>query len=98
MMLKTLSPLLLSALALAAPTQEKRQAAAIITSCTVPGTFALTFDDGPYAYTSQLLDILAANGVKATFFLNGQNYDNIANYASVVQRMVTDSHQIGSHT
>lgn len=49
----------------------------IITACTVPGTFALTFDDGPYIYTSELLDILANNGVKATFFLNGQNFDSI---------------------
>ena len=49
----------------------------IITACTVPGTFALTFDDGPYIYTGELLDILASNGVKATFFLNGQNFGSI---------------------
>ncbi len=35
----------------------------IIESCTVPGTVALTFDDGPYIYTSQNLDTLKNNYV-----------------------------------
>jgi hypothetical protein len=44
----------LAAIALASPvekTVKKRQAipyGSIISSCTVPGTVALTFDDGPY--------------------------------------------------
>lgn len=46
----------LSALAAASPVEvEKRQSSVpigtIINSCTVPGTFALAFDDGPYIYT-----------------------------------------------
>lgn len=49
----------------------------VITACTVPGVFALTFDDGPFAYTSELLDILTKNGVNATFFLNGANFGSI---------------------
>jgi peptidoglycan/xylan/chitin deacetylase (PgdA/CDA1 family) len=32
---------------------------------------ALTFDDGPTTLTAQLLDDLAAHGVKATFFIVG---------------------------
>ena len=32
---------------------------------------AITFDDGPGAYTAQLLDELAARDVKATFFVSG---------------------------
>ena len=32
-------------------------------------TIYLTFDDGPGDYTARLLDILAANDVKATFFV-----------------------------
>src|SRR5258708_1045794 len=95
---KTLTTLLLSALALASPVEKRQAIGQIITSCTVPGTFALTFDDGPFAYTSHLLDILASNGVKPTFFLNGANFGNIADYAGVVQRMVADGHQVGSHT
>jgi hypothetical protein len=46
----------LSALASASPVEiEKRQSSVpfgtVIYSCTVPGSFALAFDDGPYIYT-----------------------------------------------
>ena len=34
----------------------------IISSCTVPGTVALTFDDGPLAYTTTILDVLKQYG------------------------------------
>jgi len=90
---------LLAALAIASPV-EKRQVPVgqVITSCTVPGTFALAFDDGPYVYTNGLLDQLSAAGFKATFFVNGQNYGNIYDYSAVIQRMVADGHQVGSHT
>lgn len=72
----------------------------IITSCTVPGTVALTFDDGPYIYTNQVLDLLRNNNIHATFFLNGNNWQSILTDDSkaLVQRMVAEGHQIGSHT
>jgi peptidoglycan/xylan/chitin deacetylase (PgdA/CDA1 family) len=70
----------------------------IITSCTVPGTVALTFDDGPYIYTNDLLDKLRAVGFKASFFQNGQNWDNIYNYNATLKQMIIDGHQICSHT
>ncbi len=35
-------------------------------------TIALTFDDGPNAYTGAVLDVLKANDVKATFFIVGK--------------------------
>jgi hypothetical protein len=43
----------LAAIALASPVEKKMQKRSIpigtiISSCTVPGTIALTFDDGPY--------------------------------------------------
>lgn len=75
-----------------------RQAGSVIFSCTTPNTVALTFDDGPFAYTDQALDLLSNAGIKATFFLNGQNWANINDYASTVQRMNSEGHQIGSHT
>jgi Polysaccharide deacetylase len=104
--LKTIALSLLSvASTIATPLQNiavKRQSSipigSIISSCTVPGTVALTFDDGPYIYTDELLDILASNGVVATFFVNGQNYGAITDYASTVQRAASAGHQIGSHT
>ncbi|KAF2395846.1 glycoside hydrolase/deacetylase, partial [Trichodelitschia bisporula] len=70
----------------------------VITKCTVPNTVAITFDDGPSALTDGLLDTLAAAGAKATFFLNGQNYDYIYDRVATVQRMIADGHQVGSHT
>lgn len=39
----------------------------------IPGTVYLTFDGGPSANTSRILEILAAGNVKATFFVTGQS-------------------------
>ncbi|KAM0545825.1 hypothetical protein ACHAPJ_011152 [Fusarium lateritium] len=69
-----------------------------IRSCTQPDTIALTFDDGPFAYTEPLLDQLVAAGIKATFFVNGNNWANINDYSSTVVRMIEEGHQVGSHT
>lgn len=74
------------------------QAGIAIYSCTQEGTIALTFDDGPFVYTESVLDQLAAAGFSATFFLNGKNWGNIADYQSTVNRMVDDGHQVASHT
>lgn len=61
-----------------------------------PKYVALTFDDGPRAATTErLLDGLAVRGVKATFFLIGEQLD--AN-AALVQRMAEEGHQVGNHT
>src|SRR5947209_4512873 len=41
-------------------------------------TLALTFDDGPdYTNTAKVLDILKGNDIKATFFINTQNWSNV---------------------
>lgn len=72
--------------------------------CNTAGMVALTFDDGPSEYTAQLLDILAANNAKATFFVNGNNpgmgliTDPANGHRAVLQRMYKEGHQIGSHT
>ncbi|KAF3349403.1 Inhibitory regulator protein BUD2/CLA2 [Verticillium dahliae VDG2] len=71
---------------------------AAISSCTVPGTFALTFDDGPFSFTDHVLDLLKAAGVKATFFVNGQNWGDINDYRPTVERILAEGHQLGSHT
>jgi len=56
----------------------------------------LTFDDGPVPrYTNQILDILAAQCVKATFFLIGEMAH--AN-ASTVRRIFAEDHTIGTHS
>jgi len=57
---------------------------------------ALTFDDGPDTrYTTAILDLLGAMGVKATFFVKG---NNIPNQEWVLTRMIREGHLIGNHS
>lgn len=56
---------------------------------------AITYDDGPGAYTNNLLDGLKARGVKATFFMVGTN---VAGYSSVVSRVYQEGHQVANHS
>ncbi|MCU5380451.1 polysaccharide deacetylase [Bacillus cereus] len=55
----------------------------------------LTFDDGPGKYTSELLNILKENDVKATFFLIGPN---IHQYVKEVKRESMEGHYVGMHS
>ncbi|KAG0247104.1 hypothetical protein DFQ27_002554, partial [Actinomortierella ambigua] len=75
-----------------------RAAATVIYRCKKPGTIAITFDDGPWFYTSGLLDILKSRNVKATFFFNGLGWGHIDYFADVVKRTYDEGHQVGSHT
>lgn len=57
---------------------------------------SLTFDDGPDPEsTPRVLDILAAAGVTATFFLIGER---AARYGSVVRRIAHEGHDLGNHS
>lgn len=56
---------------------------------------ALTFDDGPKARTVQLLDLLDAKKVKATFFVVGKM---AAAEPRIVARMVQSGHELANHT
>ncbi|KAI9014250.1 hypothetical protein DFJ74DRAFT_609702 [Hyaloraphidium curvatum] len=58
---------------------------------------ALTFDDGPWRYTNDLLDILKQNDVKVTFFVV-KNKGRISEHTNVLRRAVNEGHVIGSHT
>ncbi|KAI2622925.1 carbohydrate-binding module family 18 [Hypomontagnella submonticulosa] len=75
-----------------------------IYDCENEGEVALTFDDGPDQYTSELLDLLAKYNAKATFFITGINngkgeIDNPSlQWPSVIKRMYSDNHHIASHT
>lgn len=74
-----------------------------IRSCVVPGTVAITYDDGPWIYTDALLTLLAKYAAKATFFITGNNMskgpiDETAAWKAVIQRMDTEGHQVASHT
>ncbi|WP_245600148.1 polysaccharide deacetylase family protein [Paenibacillus harenae] len=57
---------------------------------------ALTFDDGPdIRYTTDILDILKEKGVKATFFVVGQQ---VKKNPEVLKRIVDEGHAIGNHS
>ena len=56
----------------------------------------LTFDDGPSAYTSRLLDILKKYNVKATFFVTNQGLTR--GYDNVILRAYQEGHTIGLHS
>lgn len=59
-------------------------------------TIALTFDDGPHPkYTPRLLAGLKERGVRATFFLIGQNIDG---NEDIIRQMDEDGHLIGNHS
>lgn len=75
----------------------------VVDRCIHPGTVALTFDDGPTAYTAQVLDTLAtqAPDARVTFFVNGVNYGGCIydpDRSLALQRAYASGHQIGSHT
>ena len=56
----------------------------------------LTFDDGPIPEaTPFILDVLKEHGVKATFFMVG---DNVRKYPDLYQRVLDEGHQVGNHT
>lgn len=56
---------------------------------------ALTFDDGPAESTPKILDILAANNAKATFFIVG---NRARTYPDILKRTADEGHEIGTHT
>ena len=56
---------------------------------------ALTFDDGPTAGTTQLLDLLKKEKIPATFFVVGE----MANaHPQIVSRMAKEGHVVGNHS
>ncbi|GGO12468.1 deacetylase [Microbispora rosea subsp. aerata] len=56
---------------------------------------ALTFDDGPWPYTPELLDTLKKHKAKATFFLLGRK---VAYRPELTRRIHEEGHDIGNHT
>lgn len=60
-----------------------------------PPAVAITFDDGPHPENTPLiLDVLSAQQVRASFFLQG---DMAVRYPLLVREIVNRGHQIGNH-
>ncbi|MEI8284274.1 MAG: polysaccharide deacetylase family protein, partial [bacterium] len=61
-----------------------------------PDRITITFDDGPDPeWTPQILDILKERGIKAVFFIVGQEAEL---YPDLVRRIVAEGHEIGNHS
>ncbi|KAI1431239.1 carbohydrate esterase family 4 protein [Xylaria sp. CBS 124048] len=58
----------------------------VITTCSKPNVLALAYDDGPYQYSSSLIDTLDAAGVKGTFFYTGTLYECIYNQSAAIKK------------
>lgn len=61
----------------------------------IPQYVALTFDDGPSAYTVSILDILKKYNISATFFVVGSE---VKKFPNIIQRIYREKHIIGNHT
>lgn len=74
----------------------------VLYNCVRPGDIAMTFDDGPYLYTGDLLNTLNRLGVKATFFVVGSNgngdIDKVQQWSDLIRRAYNEGHQVASHT
>ena len=58
------------------------------------GVVYLTFDDGPGQYTQEILNILARNNVKATFFVTNQ----FPKYQDMIKKEHEAGHTVAVHT
>ncbi|KAI3620871.1 chitin deacetylase [Moniliophthora roreri] len=91
--------LVATASTLAAP-GKRQNLATVYTTCNEPNTIAFTFDDGPWIYSDEIVSFLGEQGVKATFFFNGNNWDCIYSDDAMnrVKNVYNNGHMIGSHT
>lgn len=65
-------------------------------SATGTGKVALTFDDGPFnPYTEQVLDVLDEAGMKATFFVVGEQ---VKKYPEITKMIEARGHELGNHS
>ncbi len=55
---------------------------------------ALTIDDGPSEYTNEIMQILAANGVTATFFIIGSQ---VAGRESMLEDLIRNGNELANH-
>ena len=56
---------------------------------------ALTFDDGPDAQTLELMQLIEAEGGRATFFVVGKNIEKAP---EILRRSTQSGHEIGNHS
>lgn len=70
----------------------------VYSTCTNSGSFSLTFDDGPSQFSSKLDSSLRGSGMRASFFINGNNFGCIYDYADLLMERFQRGDLIASHT
>ncbi|PLW08101.1 hypothetical protein PCANC_19288 [Puccinia coronata f. sp. avenae] len=70
----------------------------VYNTCSAPGSFSLTFDDGPTQLSSELDTTLSGANVRASFFINGNNFACIYDFADLLLSRFNQGHLIASHT
>lgn len=58
-------------------------------------SIALTFDDGPSPATPRLLDYLATENIRSTFFQCGMNVER---HPDIARAVLAAGHEVGNHT
>ncbi len=72
-----------------------RHPEALFSVATCDSLVALTLDDGPApSHTPAVLDVLAAHGARATFFVVGERVEA---HPDLVARTVAEGHELGLH-
>lgn len=62
----------------------------------LPGSVALTFDDGPsFQYTPAILDILKKNHIHATFYIVGSEAKKFPN---IIKKIIQDGNMVADHS
>ena len=61
---------------------------------TTSKVIALTIDDGPSEYTEEIMEVLKANGAKATFFVIGSQ---VAGREDTLKRLILNGNELGNH-
>ena len=77
-------------------TQHERRASQVVwRGCPAERLVSLTFDDGPDPrWTPMVLDLLAAHGARATFFMLGSG---VTAHPDVARDVVAAGHEVASH-
>ncbi|KAJ0166230.1 Chitin deacetylase [Colletotrichum tanaceti] len=69
-----------------------------IFSCTEPGTFALTLDDGVFTWTENSFEQFLARNFTVTYFFTGTMLSKLTDHKDLVNRIIKAGDQVGHHT
>ncbi len=94
--MRKISLILAAALLLSLPVRAAGREDVVYSWSSSGKRIALTFDDGPHpTQTPEILDILSEYGIRATFFVIGQNAEW---YGDCLSQVYAAGHEIGNHS